>query len=141
MLTVRCINVVTTIFVATAGCTAGSDYAVECRPAPQDTVDDVAQGLTVSGGGDLRDAQLGTIEGSAGTYLVAEIDGPGIDGDGDRAVWWLGERDGTAGPVVAIDHVAQEFSDWGAAAQPGSPMAESRKARMPEAAAVRRACR
>lgn len=32
------------------------------------------------------------------------------------------------GPVAAIDHVAREFFDWGAATQPGSPAAAVRDA-------------
>ena len=51
----------------------------------------------------------------------------GLEGPGDVGVWAVGGLDG-AGPIYAINAVAQEFSEWGAAAAPGSPIDNMRSA-------------
>lgn len=53
-------------------------------------MEDVAEGLTTTGPGSLADARLGRIAGSAGTYLLANIQASGIEGPDDLAVWWIG---------------------------------------------------
>lgn len=119
----------------------GGRYNVTCKPASRAILDAVASGLTTSGPGSLPQGRLGTVEGSAGTYLVAEIDASGIQGRGQFGVWWLGDAEGIPGSIFAIDGLAREFSDWGAAARPGSPADESRKRRVPEALAVKDQCK
>jgi hypothetical protein len=51
--------------------------------------------------------------------VAAEIDGEGMEGDGEIGTWVVGELGG--GPIVAANNMAQEFSDWGSAAEDGSP--------------------
>lgn len=119
---------------------ADDGFLVSCSPAPTAVVAAVAEGLKAAGAGSLVDGQIGRVTGSAGAYLVAAIEAPGVDRA--QAVWWLGgDLEGASpGPVIAIDGFAREFSDWGAAAQPGSPAEETRMRREPEARAVREWC-
>jgi hypothetical protein len=104
---------------------AASAECVEPDPA---LVDGIAQGLTVEGGGDLGNAQAVEVpkdkrndQGWPKIMVAAEITGPGMQGI--VGAWASGEM---GGPIVALNPMAREFSDWGAAAQPGSRAAEIR---------------
>ena len=60
-------------------------------------------------------------------YLVsADIQAPGLEGDGDIATWAVTRSLDAAevGLIFAVDSVSKEFSTWGEAANPGSPVAE-----------------
>lgn len=80
----------------------------------------IAKGLTVQGGGTLRNAfqVLTAVEpGFFGYVVAAEIDGPGMEGDGQVGTWAVGKL---GSPIFAVNALAQEFSDWGADAADGS---------------------
>ena len=73
--------------------------------------DAIAEGLTVDGGGSLRGGWIVKSSDFKKVYFVAlEVDGPGIDGDGDVGTWATNSRSG-AGLIYAVDPVAREFSD------------------------------
>lgn len=105
----------------------------ECLDVPRATVRAIASGLTTRGRGTLRSAaavRAETDEDFRGVempvYLVsADIQAPGLQGDGDIATWVL-TRSLVAGDglILAVDSVAREFSEWGADANPGSPVEE-----------------
>lgn len=65
------------------------------------------------------DVQGGGLE----QLVVVTMKGAGIDNE--PALLAIGEQ---VGPVMAVDHVAREFFDWGAAADEGSKMASIRDA-------------
>ena len=101
-----------------AACTA-SDATGECIATPESAAS-IAEGLTVTDG-TLRNAFAVPLRGGAQFGLLfvvaAEIDGPGLEGDGDIGTWATGELGG--GPIFAANAVAQEFSDWDAATEEG----------------------
>ncbi len=101
----------------------------ECQATPESAVA-IGEGLTVSGGGTLRDAfavplpagqEFGFLH-----VVAAEIDGSGMEGDGEIGTWAVGELGG--GPIFAVNAFAQEFSEWGADAAEGSPADVARDA-------------
>ena len=47
-------------------------------------------------------------------FLAAEIDGPGIEGDGEVGVWLVTDISGGSTPIFAINAEAHKFSEWGA---------------------------
>lgn len=104
------------------------DSQFECRDADTALVEGIASGLTVHGGGALEQATAVTVvperrndQGWPETIIAAQITGEGMDGV--VGAWATAE---TGGPIMAIDTMAREFSDWGAAAQPGSRAADVR---------------
>ena len=98
---------------------ATSSTAGECIATPESAAS-IAEGLTVTDG-TLRNAFAVPVRGGAEFGLLfvvaAEIDGPGLEGDGEIGTWATGELGG--GPIFAANAVAQEFSDWDAAAEEG----------------------
>ncbi len=98
-----------------------------CIPTPESGAL-IAEGLTVQGGGTLRDAYAVPLAPGLnfGFVVAAEIDGPGMEGDGEIGTWAVGELGG--GPIFAVNTMAQEFSEWGAAASEGSPADVARDA-------------
>jgi hypothetical protein len=107
--------------------------AVPCRTAPAAVVGAIEEGLTVGGGGSLARAAYVAVPVASRIssdwpqwFVVAEINGPGMEGRGEVGVWAIGAKG--SGPLMAIDYLAREFSDWGSAAQPGSSAATARDA-------------
>lgn len=102
--------------------TAAEEPTVACGTPPADLVDGIAEGLTVGGGGSLINARSVEVppgerndQGWPEMFIAAEITGEGMEGT--VGVWATGA---TGGPIFAINTMAREFSEWGAAAQPGS---------------------
>jgi hypothetical protein len=140
------------VALAVAGC--GSDSATDtaaepiensaakCVPAPG-TVATIEDGFNISGASlvDPYAVELPEENDLGVTYLVAaEIDdSDALSGEGDIGTWGVGDLEG-GGPIVAIDGFAQEFTDWGSAAQEGSPADVARDALQvsDEASAARR---
>ena len=96
-----------------------------CARPPSQFVLDIEEGLTVSGGGTLRDAwyvevsaDLQNTNGWPSWLLAADLEGSGLEGTDDVVVWATGANQGL---VLSVDEVTREFSEWGIAAQPGSP--------------------
>jgi len=84
-----------------------------CESVSEEVVAALASGLTVQGGGTLRDAWAVRSNDFENVYFVAaEIDGPGIEGDGDIGVWTASDPSSPGGHY-SVNAVAKEFSDWG----------------------------
>ena len=111
---------------ANTGVPARPTAAVANCIATPESATAIAEGLTVQGGGTLRDAFAEELGFVSGFVVAAEIDGPGMEGDGEVGTWSVGELGG--GPIVAANSIAQEFSDWGAAAAEGSSADQARDA-------------
>ena len=59
-------------------------------------------------------------------YISGDLQGPGLESDDEIATWAKsGDLVVGGGLIIASNAAAKEFSDWGAAAQPGSPAAEA----------------
>lgn len=100
--------------------------SAECVAVPPDLVEALEEGFNTRGtslrnayavkSNDLEDAW----------YISGDLEGPGLDGEDEIATWAKGgDLEVGGGLIIASDAVAREFSDWGAAAQPGSPAAEA----------------
>jgi hypothetical protein len=74
----------------------------------------ILAGLTITGGGSLRDAQM--VESSnfeAVWFVSAEIDGSQMEGDGEIGTWATNAVKDGYGTTYSVDGFAKEFSDWG----------------------------
>jgi hypothetical protein len=110
--------------------TSCSGGAARCETVTNTVLGQIAEGLTVTGGGSLRDGSAvrsGDYE--RVWFIAAEIDGTGIEGDGEVGVWASNTDPSTTNVldvhlIYAVNSVAQEFSDWGADADPGLSMGD-----------------
>lgn len=98
-----------------AACAAPSNEpeasrASDCQPVSRTTLDAIEQGLTVSGGGTLRNGW--TVQRGDWWYIAAEIDGAGMEDEGQVGIWATDDPE-TAGTLIMADAIAREFSDWG----------------------------
>jgi hypothetical protein len=76
----------------------------------------IEEGLTVSGGGSLRNARAVKSNDLEKVYMVAaDIQGDGMEGNDDIGVWATNSLQGN-GLIFSVDGFAKEFSDWGDAA-------------------------
>lgn len=87
----------------------------------------IEEGLTVSGEGSIsKAAALPVANPGFFSYVVAgEIDGSGMEGDGEVGIWAVAKLDG-GGTIIAVNGLAREFSVWGSDARDGSSLAERR---------------
>lgn len=86
-----------------------------CNAAPAAVVKAIEAGLEDGIG--LRNVQVVRSRDYEKVYIVAgDLTGPGLSGRGDTAAWATNKTDGT-GNVMAVDAVANEFSDWPEGAQ------------------------
>lgn len=96
----------------------------ECIPVPKARIKGMETGLTVKGGSLRMPAYAVKSDDFEKVWMMAvELDAPGLKGDGDIGVWGTNEdpTDTTDfGLTLAANGIAKEFSDWGAAAKPGS---------------------
>ena len=84
-----------------------------CEKVSSAVLNAIAEGLTVTGGGTLREGYAVKSNDFAKVYMVAaDIQGTGMEGDNEIGVWATNSLDG-AGLIFAVDGVAKEFSDWG----------------------------
>jgi hypothetical protein len=80
-----------------------------CVNVPSDKLEALESGLNLSGGS-LRDGWAVKSRDFNNVYFIAaEIDGPGIEGDGDVGLWASNSLDINA-MMFSVDSVAQEFS-------------------------------
>lgn len=85
-----------------------------CLDVPPEIVDTILAGLTVTGGGTLRDAQMvKSSDFEAIWFVSAEIDGSQIEGDGEIGTWATNAPKDGYGLTYSVDGYAKEFSDWG----------------------------
>lgn len=97
-----------------------------CSTATSTLLSAIENGLTINGGGSLRNAQVVRSNDFENVYFVsADLEGPGLDADDDVATWATNSLDGS-GPIFSVDAVASEMSDWGnsGATQAGLNMAD-----------------
>ena len=84
-----------------------------CEKVSNALLNAIAEGLTVSGGGTLREGYAVKSNDFAKVYMVAaDIQGTGMEGDAEIGVWATNSLDGS-GSIFAVDGLAKEFSDWG----------------------------
>ena len=84
-----------------------------CEKVSNALLNAIAQGLTVTGGGTLRNGYAVKSDDFSKVYMVAaDIQGVGMEGDGEVGVWATNSLDGS-GLILAVDGLAKEFSDWG----------------------------
>lgn len=77
----------------------------------------IEQGLTVTGGGSLRNGQVVESNDFDNVYFVAaDIEGSGMDGL-NVGIWATKDGTGSGGLVHSVDGVANESSDWGGGRQ------------------------
>jgi hypothetical protein len=84
-----------------------------CLDVPKALVDAIETGLTVTGGGSLRNARAVRSKDFEKVWMVAaDIQGEAMEGGDDIGVWATNSLRGD-GLIFAIDGFAQEFSNWG----------------------------
>jgi len=105
------------------GTTAAGD---RCLPVPNSLIDGIEDGLRKKGketgiepNGLGKGAAVKSDDFEKVFYVSAPIKGPNQVGTWATNSLKVGE-----GLIIAADPVAMEFTDWGEAAQPGSPVAE-----------------
>jgi hypothetical protein len=86
-----------------------------CKDVRKGLVAAVGTGLTVQGGGTLRQAQAVKSGYFDAVYFVtAEIQGAGLEGSDDVGTWAKsGPLKVGGGLIYSVDSIANEFSDWG----------------------------
>jgi len=87
-----------------------------CLAVAPDKIANIAQGLTVTGGGTLDAATARAVRSTEYDqvfFIAAEIDGTGMEGKGDIGVWASNSLEPGDGLIFAVGGFATEFSDWG----------------------------
>lgn len=85
--------------------------ASRCQPAPAILLDSIAEGLTVTGGGGLRNGWTVRSDDYQKAYFVAaEITGEGMGGS---VGVWVTNDPASPGSILSVNAFANEFSDWG----------------------------
>ena len=93
-----------------------------CESVAPEVAEGIASGLTVSGGGSLRAIQaVRSADYEQVWFVGAEIQGPGMEGGGEVAVFAVNHIDADFGMVIvsAADGYAEQFTGWGDAPGPG----------------------
>jgi hypothetical protein len=84
-----------------------------CEQVSSALLNAIAEGLTVGGSGTLRNGYAVKSDDFSKVYMVAaDIQGVGMEGEGEIGVWATNSLDG-AGLIFAVDGLAKEFSNWG----------------------------
>jgi len=79
----------------------------------QAMLSNIASGLTVSGGGSLRDGwAVKSNDFNSLYFIAAEIDGPGLEGNGEIGLWATNRLEPGQGLILSVDSFAKEFSVW-----------------------------
>jgi hypothetical protein len=94
--------------------TTATTVPSRCEKVSSAVLKAIAEGLTVSGGGgSLRNGHAVKSKDFSKVYMVAaDIQGDGMEGNGEVGVWTTNSLEGT-GLIFAVDSFAKEFSDWG----------------------------
>jgi hypothetical protein len=126
------------IVAGAAACSSGEDDSAEdqsvaedCVAAPDAVVTAIADGLT-DPSNELHDAQMVEVppddrndEGYPQNIVAANITGPAGADPSAVGLWAVNTSD-APGPIIGLNPGAMELTDWGAAIEEGSPMAENR---------------
>jgi hypothetical protein len=87
--------------------------ASRCEKVSRALLDGIAEGLTVTGGGSLRNGYAVKSNDFSKVYMVAaDIQGAGMEGTGEVGVWATNSLE-LGGLIFAVDSFAKQFSDWG----------------------------
>ena len=85
-----------------------------CLDVPPGIVDTILSGLTVTGGGSLRDGQMVRSNDFEAIWFVSSgIDGSQMEGDGEIGTCATNTPKDGYGLTYSVDGYAKEFSDWG----------------------------
>lgn len=118
--------ILTGVLLALAGCggddeeptatptTTNAGAGAECLAADSSIMTPLGNKLLVEGGR-VRSGYLVESEAGGVYYVSAEIDGNGLEDDGDVGTW-VTESRGGGDPLYAVNDVAMEHSDWSDAA-------------------------
>lgn len=96
-----------------------------CLSIAPDKIANIAQGLTVSGGGSLDAVTARAVRSTDYDqvfFIAAEIDGTGMESAGEIGVWASNSLEPGQGLIFAVDGLATEFSDWGDGASTDAQM-------------------
>ncbi len=119
-------TILTGVLLALAGCggddeettatptTTEATAGAECVAADSSIMTPLGNKLLVEDGR-VRSGFLVESEAAGVYYVSAEIDGTGLEGDGDVGTW-VTESSGGGDPLYAVNDVAMEHSDWSDAA-------------------------
>ncbi len=89
-----------------------SSAASACRAVSAGKLDAIAAGLEP--GLSLRNGQAVRSDDYEDVWMIAaDLQGPGLDGGHEVAVWASSNLSPNSGPIFAVDGLAREFSDWG----------------------------
>lgn len=85
--------------------------ASRCQPAPAILLDSIAEGLTVNGGGDLRNGwTVHSNDFQKAYFVAAEITGSGMGGS---VGLWVTNDPNNPTMLFSVNTMAKEFSQWG----------------------------
>lgn len=123
------IAAITVVAVSFSGI-GSNESGGRCEPVAREVAAGIAEGLTVQGGGSLRNVQaVKSNDFNDVWFVAADLEGAGLDGTDDIGVWATNSITRVAS-IFAADSVAKEFSDWGDAGGRFKPdddgMAEAR---------------
>lgn len=96
--------------VATTPPQPTATLASRCQPAPAILLDSIAEGLTVNGGGGLRNGwTVRSDDFEKAHFVAAEITGEGMTG---TIGLWVTNDPASPGALFSVNAFAKEFSDW-----------------------------
>lgn len=91
-----------------------AEEANRCEPVDDALVDGISEGLTVDGGGSLRNARAVRSEDYEKVWFVAaDLQGESLEGSEDIGIWATNSLTVGEGLIMAVGGYATEFSDWG----------------------------
>lgn len=129
----RFLALVATAAVVVGGCgreagnppVQGGGAASRCETAPAALVQAISTGLTITGGGSIRNAKAVKSAAFEKVWFVsADLEGSGLEGSDDIATWATNGLNGV-GMIFAVGAVANEFSDWGDGGTAGAKLSLS----------------
>lgn len=101
---------ITVLAVTVSGCGGSFDRSV-CQPVPEAVVRRLTPELTAGEGAMLRNAYAVAM--NREWHLVsAEVDGPGLDGDGHIATWAVSRMSEPGGTIYSVPEQATVLSRW-----------------------------
>lgn len=126
--------VTATARIAETTTTTTTGKPTACQPVPAEVMSSIAKGLYPNYAGAtftdaygvVVDADSRNERGWPGLVVAARITGNGFT-DGDIGTWAIRATDGNISPIYALNTKARQATEWGAAANPGSPADEQRK--------------
>lgn len=104
------VGIIAIVAIASGGGNDSGDIASRCLPVPAALGDGIASAL--DDGITASDWQAVKSNDFKNVYMVAaKLAGPGM-GDDTTGVWATNRLEAAPGMILAVDGIAQEFSDW-----------------------------